>query len=218
MDGSTSCGYTHTYNDVRTGIARDYRCPRPRHDGGHSCLFHTATGTDPEEIRKAFMAELESEPGQGECEPLLFIGCRMPAIEIEDLSTERTVYFTNAKFEGDVELSNVTCEAIDFTDAEFAGQLGMVATPPRSCASEKLISTLCTAILRTTATGLLLILTGASLSPTTWHLYLRRLSASRAVTLQMAAAWIQHCRSIHTWVYICQLCRLLLLQARPVAV
>ena len=128
MDESASCGYTHTYNDVRTGIARDYRCTRPWYGGARSCIFHTATGIDHEEIRKAFVDELESEPYQGEGDPLLFIGCRMPTIDIEGLSTERSVYFTDAKFEGDVVVSDVACGAIDFTDAEFAGQLRMVAT------------------------------------------------------------------------------------------
>ena len=127
VDGPASCDYSHTYSDMRTGIARDYQCPRPRHGGGRSCIFHAADGADPEDVRKAFAAELESDPGQDKGDPLLFVGCRMPSIYVEGLSTARSVYFTDAKFAGDVELANVDCGAIDFTDAGFAGHLEMTS-------------------------------------------------------------------------------------------
>ena len=127
MVGQSACSYNHTYIDIRTGIARDYLCPRPLHGGGRHCIFHTPTSTCDDEIRQAFVDELEHEFGQREGGPILFIGCTIPSIEVGDLSTERDVYFTEARFLGDVEISDVTCGAVDFTDAQFDGRLAVVA-------------------------------------------------------------------------------------------
>ena len=127
MDGQHVCSYSHTYNDMRTGIDRDYQCSRPRHGGGRNCIFHTATDTSGDEIKQAFVAELEREFGQRNVDPILFVGCTIPPIEVGGLSTKRDVYFTGARFLGDIELADVSCGAADFTDAQFAGRLRMVA-------------------------------------------------------------------------------------------
>ena len=128
VDTTDRCDYAHTYNDVHTGISHDYQCPRPRHDGGRSCIFHTTTGASHDEIRQAFLSEVRSGPDDNKGNPLRFIGCRIPAVDVDGISTKRVMYFTNAKFLGDVAFANVSCGAVDFTDAEFAGQLRMTAT------------------------------------------------------------------------------------------
>ena len=58
----------------------------------------------------------------------MFIGCRIPAVDVDDIDTDRSIYFTNARFLGDVEFSNVSCGVVDFTEAEFTGKLRMTAT------------------------------------------------------------------------------------------
>ena len=129
MGNATLCNYTHTYIDMRTGISHDYQCPRLRHDGGQSCIFHSAAArADPDRIGQAFLAELQSEIANGTRNPILFIGCRIPSIAVVDMRIDRTVCFADAKFMGDIEFVDVSCGAVDFTDAVFAGQLRMTAT------------------------------------------------------------------------------------------
>ena len=129
MTKAVRCDYAHTYSDVRTGVSRDYQCTRPLHNGGQRCIFHSdAVDTDHDEIRRAFLAELQSELGSGKKDPLLFIGCKLPFIALDNIRTDRTMCFADARFLGDVELIDVSCGAADFTDAVFAGQLRMAAT------------------------------------------------------------------------------------------
>ena len=71
---------------------------------------------------------MRSRPDDSEGNPLLFIGCRIPAVGVDGVSTKRIMCFTNARFLGDVEFANVLCGAVDFTDAKFVGQLRMTAT------------------------------------------------------------------------------------------
>ena len=129
MTQAVRCDYAHTYIDARTGVSRDYQCTRPLHNGGQRCIFHSdAVGIDHGEIRRAFLAELESELGSDKNGPLLFIGCKLPFIAMDDIRTDRTMCFADARFLGNVELTDVSCGAADFTDAVFAGRLRMAAT------------------------------------------------------------------------------------------
>lgn len=127
MNGQATCDYTHTYSCMRTGIVREYQCTRPRHKGDRNCIFHTDRSTDPDEARRIFIDELESGFRLGGSDPLFFIGCRIPSIDIVGLGSTRSVYFTDAKFLGDVEFTDMDCKAADFTDAEFNGHFRMVA-------------------------------------------------------------------------------------------
>ena len=119
------CAYTHTYSDAQTGATREYSCPRPCQHSGIHCVFHSEEGVDDSDAREAFMDEMRSISDGSDDDPVLFIGCRIPSVSVADIDTKRSVYFTDARFSGDVAFSGIRCRAADFTDAKFAGSLSM---------------------------------------------------------------------------------------------
>ena len=130
MNAQNVCRYRKTYVDVQAGKTSDYRCPRPRHRNYDSCIFHSEEchcegHTD--EMRQVFKTEIAADPSKSG-NPVQFIGCNIPAVDVKELQTERSLHFVDAKFLGDVEFANVKCGEIDFTEAEFAGQVRITAT------------------------------------------------------------------------------------------
>ncbi len=117
-----TCEYDHGYNDTRTEKYDDYFCNRPCVSSSPFCKFHDEDyfQTHESEIIKSFQKEL-SEQSTDETEPIYFIGCNIPSIEVININQMRPVYFVNTKFHGNVDFLNIQLKSVNFSNASFFG-------------------------------------------------------------------------------------------------
>jgi len=119
------CEYEHWYHDSRTGEYIEYPCDRSQLPGSQFCIFHDDTffETNVDEVREAFIAELDYESTNPNPAPVFFIGCHIPSVEVGGIQLNRPIYFVNAKFHGYIEFFNINFKSVNFSHAKFFGNL-----------------------------------------------------------------------------------------------
>jgi len=117
-----TCEYEHWYTDTRTGKYEEYFCNRSCTHNSQYCLFHDDNYFQTHEhvVKDEFYNELNNRQRR-ESEPIFFIGCNIPAIDIWNINQNRAVYFTNTTFHGDVNFSGIQFRTVDFSSAKLHG-------------------------------------------------------------------------------------------------
>lgn len=123
---STICEYEHWYTDTKTRKYVEYICDRVSLPNNKFCKFHNDTyfQTHEDEMREMLIEELNNTVSRA---PIYFIGYHVPSIIISKINNDRSIYFTNSKFHGDVEFYDGIFKIIDFTDAKFEGKFQMMS-------------------------------------------------------------------------------------------
>lgn len=126
VDTSNICEYENWYIDTKTGEYNEYSCSRVNLPTSEFCEFHDDEYYQTHEkiVQKHFLEEL-NEQKKDYTQPIYFIGCNIPSIKINKINQNRSIYFVNSKFHGEVEFFDTVFRTIDFTGAKFKGKFQM---------------------------------------------------------------------------------------------
>lgn len=113
-----NCQYTDGFTDTVTKEFRDYSCTRPQIGSGF-CEFHDKKFLSGNEdfVRSLFESEVNASLNPSD--ELLCVGFHLPTVDLHNLRFQKSVYFVNTKFHGDLNILNSTFTSISFYKSEF---------------------------------------------------------------------------------------------------